>query len=29
MSADSVVVGTIALGVLAYLVWALVNPERL
>lgn len=29
MSAENVLMGLIALGVLGYLLWALVNPERL
>jgi K+-transporting ATPase KdpF subunit len=29
MSAQDVIVGVIALGVLLYLFWALINPERL
>jgi K+-transporting ATPase KdpF subunit len=29
MSAENIVVGIIALGVLLYLLWALINPERL
>jgi K+-transporting ATPase KdpF subunit len=29
MSAPDVVVGVIAVGVLLYLLWALINPERL
>ncbi len=29
MSAEHAIVGSIALGVLAYLLWALINPERL
>jgi K+-transporting ATPase KdpF subunit len=29
MSAPDVVVGAIAVGVLLYLLWALINPERL
>ncbi|MFA5844826.1 MAG: potassium-transporting ATPase subunit F [Coriobacteriia bacterium] len=29
MNVEDVVVGVVALGVLAYLLWALVNPERL
>lgn len=29
MSAQDVLVGLISLGVLFYLLWALINPERL
>jgi K+-transporting ATPase KdpF subunit len=29
MSAEYVVMGTVAIGILAYLVWALLFPERL
>ena len=29
MSIQDIVVGVVALGVLFYLVWALINPERL
>ncbi|MBI5232394.1 MAG: potassium-transporting ATPase subunit F [Coriobacteriales bacterium] len=29
MSADAIVVGIVAFGVLVYLVWALINPEKL
>jgi K+-transporting ATPase KdpF subunit len=29
MSAENIVVGIIAVGVLLYLFWALINPERL
>lgn len=29
MSAQDIIVGLVALGVLFYLVWALINPERL
>ena len=29
MNAEAIVVGLLALGVLGYLVWALLNPERL
>ena len=29
MNAETIVVGLLALGVLGYLVWALLNPERL
>lgn len=29
MSAESILVGAIAVGVLVYLLWALINPERL
>ena len=29
MSAQDVVVGVISVGVLIYLLWALINPERL
>ena len=29
MSAQDIVVGIIAVGVLLYLLWALINPERL
>jgi K+-transporting ATPase KdpF subunit len=29
MSVQDVVVGVISVGVLLYLIWALVNPERL
>jgi len=29
MSAQDIVVGVVAIGVLLYLVWALINPERL
>jgi K+-transporting ATPase KdpF subunit len=29
MSAQDIIVGIIALGVLVYLFWALINPERL
>jgi K+-transporting ATPase KdpF subunit len=29
MSPQDIVVGVIALGVLLYLFWALINPERL
>jgi K+-transporting ATPase KdpF subunit len=29
MSAQDIIVGVIALGVLIYLFWALINPERL
>lgn len=29
MSAQDVVVSIVAIGVLIYLVWALINPERL
>jgi K+-transporting ATPase KdpF subunit len=29
MSAQDIIVGIVALGVLLYLFWALINPERL
>ena len=29
MSAQDIVVGIVAVGVLIYLFWALINPERL
>jgi K+-transporting ATPase KdpF subunit len=29
MSAEYIVMGTVAVGILAYLVWALLFPERL
>jgi K+-transporting ATPase KdpF subunit len=29
MSAQDIIVGIIAVGVLVYLFWALINPERL
>lgn len=29
MSAQDIIVGIIALGVLLYLFWALINPEKL
>lgn len=29
MSAENIVVGLITVGVLLYLFWALINPERL
>jgi K+-transporting ATPase KdpF subunit len=29
MSAQDVIVGLVAVGVLIYLFWALINPERL
>jgi K+-transporting ATPase KdpF subunit len=29
MSAQDIVVGLVAVGVLLYLFWALINPERL
>jgi K+-transporting ATPase KdpF subunit len=29
MSAQDIIVGVIAVGVLVYLFWALINPERL
>jgi K+-transporting ATPase KdpF subunit len=29
MSAQDLIVGIVALGVLLYLFWALINPERL
>jgi len=29
MSALDIIVGIVAVGVLLYLVWALINPERL
>jgi K+-transporting ATPase KdpF subunit len=29
MSAEDVIVGLLAVAVLIYLVWALINPERL
>ncbi len=29
MSADEVIIALVAAGVLVYLVWALVNPEKL
>jgi K+-transporting ATPase KdpF subunit len=29
MSIQNVVVGVISVGVLLYLIWALINPERL
>jgi K+-transporting ATPase KdpF subunit len=29
MSAEYIIMGTIAVGILAYLVWALLFPERL
>ena len=29
MSAQDIVVGLVAIGVLLYLFWALINPERL
>ena len=29
MSAQDVIVGLVSLGVLIYLLWALINPERL
>jgi K+-transporting ATPase KdpF subunit len=29
MSAQDIVVGLVSVGVLLYLVWALINPERL
>jgi len=29
MSAQNIIVGIVAIGVLLYLLWALINPERL
>jgi K+-transporting ATPase KdpF subunit len=29
MSAQDIIVGIVSIGVLLYLVWALINPERL
>ncbi len=29
MTAETIVIGLIALGLLLYLFWALINPERL
>jgi K+-transporting ATPase KdpF subunit len=29
MSAEYIIMGTVAVGILAYLVWALLFPERL
>jgi K+-transporting ATPase KdpF subunit len=29
MSAENIIVGIIAVGVLLYLFWALINPEKL
>jgi K+-transporting ATPase KdpF subunit len=29
MSAQDIIVGVVAVGVLIYLFWALINPERL
>jgi K+-transporting ATPase KdpF subunit len=29
MSAQNIIVGIVSLGVLFYLLWALINPERL
>ena len=29
MSAQDIIVGTVSLGVLFYLLWALINPEKL
>ena len=29
MSAQNVIVGIVSIGVLLYLLWALINPERL
>jgi K+-transporting ATPase KdpF subunit len=29
MSAQDIIVGIVAIGVLLYLFWALINPERL
>jgi len=29
MSAQDIIVGIVSLGVLIYLLWALINPERL
>jgi K+-transporting ATPase KdpF subunit len=29
MSAQNIIVGAVAIGVLLYLLWALINPERL
>lgn len=29
MSAEDIIVGLVAVGVLIYLFWALINPERL
>lgn len=29
MSAQDIIVGIVSVGVLLYLVWALINPERL
>jgi K+-transporting ATPase KdpF subunit len=29
MSAQDIVAGVVAVGVLLYLIWALINPERL
>lgn len=29
MSAEDILVGMVAVGVLIYLIWALINPERL
>jgi K+-transporting ATPase KdpF subunit len=29
MSAQDIIVGIISVGVLVYLLWALINPERL
>jgi K+-transporting ATPase KdpF subunit len=29
MSAQDIIVGLVSVGVLLYLVWALINPERL
>ncbi|HEY5540552.1 MAG TPA: potassium-transporting ATPase subunit F [Coriobacteriia bacterium] len=29
MSAQDIIIGIVSLGVLLYLLWALINPERL
>jgi K+-transporting ATPase KdpF subunit len=29
MNAQNIIIGIVALGVLLYLLWALINPERL
>jgi K+-transporting ATPase KdpF subunit len=29
MSAQDIIIGIVSLGVLIYLLWALINPERL
>jgi K+-transporting ATPase KdpF subunit len=29
MSAQNIIIGLVSLGVLFYLLWALINPERL